>query len=67
MDWTWTEEQQQDVFHQFEFVNKFNLETQNPRRDTSISSVSAGLLSTGLPCLVLIHTTFSQHKSISLK
>ena len=32
-----------NVFHQFEFVNKFNLETQNPRRDTSIPSVSAGL------------------------
>ena len=23
-----------DVFHQFELVNKFNLETQNPKRDT---------------------------------
>ena len=44
MDWTWTEEQQQDVFHQFEFVNKFNLETQNPRRDTSVPSVRAGLI-----------------------
>ena len=31
------------VLHQAEFVDRFNLETQNPRRDTSIPSVSAGL------------------------
>ena len=34
------EQQQTDDFRQFEFVNKINLETQNPRRDTSIPCVS---------------------------
>ena len=37
------EQQQKYVFHQVEFVDKNNLEAQNPRRDTSIPSVSAGL------------------------
>ena len=45
----WPEQQQRYVFHPFEFVdkkiNKKNLEVQNPRRDTSIPSVSAGLKS----------------------
>ena len=31
------------VFHQFEHVDKFNLETQTPRRDASIPNVSTGL------------------------
>ena len=35
------------VFHQVEFVDKNNLEAQNPRRDTSIPSVSAGLSGEG--------------------
>ena len=35
------------VFHQVEFVDKNNLEAQNPRRDTSIPSVSAGLNTAG--------------------
>ena len=35
------------VFHQFEFVDKFNLGSSNPRRDTSIPSVSAGLFTAG--------------------
>ena len=39
----WPEEQQRGVFHQFECVDKINLDAQNPRRDTSIPSVSAGL------------------------
>ena len=43
LDLIWPEQQQKDVFHQFELVNKFNLEDQNPRRDTSIPGVSAGL------------------------
>ena len=30
-----------NVFHQFEFIDKNSLETQNPRRDTSNSRVSA--------------------------
>ena len=36
-----------DVLHQVEFVDKNNLEAQNPRRDTSIPSVSAGLPKSG--------------------
>ena len=43
------EQQQKYVFHQVEFVDKNNLEAQNPRRDTSIPSVSAGLWSCGHP------------------
>ena len=35
------------VFHQVEFVDKNNLEAQNPRRDNSIPSVSAGLSGEG--------------------
>ena len=31
------------VFHQVEFVDKNNLEAENPRMDTCIPSVSAGL------------------------
>ena len=42
----WPEKQQKCVFHQVEFVNKNNFEAQNPRRDTSIPSVGAGLLKT---------------------
>ena len=38
----------QNIFHQVEFVNNNNLEAQNPRRDTSIPSVSAGLELMGL-------------------
>ena len=38
------EQQQKYVFHKFGFVDKNNMETKNPRRDTSIPSVSAGLL-----------------------
>ena len=38
-----SEQPQKHAIHLFEFVNKFNLETQNPRRDTGIPSVSAGL------------------------
>ena len=38
-----SEQEQKHVFHQFELVNKFNLETQKSRRDTDIPSVSAGL------------------------
>ena len=38
------EQQQKYVFHQVEFVDKNNLEAQNPRRDTSIPIVSAGLI-----------------------
>ena len=54
----WQEQQQKDVFHQFEFVDKFNLETQNPRRDSSIPSVSAGLT---VHCEVsTVHWTLSQ-------
>ena len=34
------------VFHQFEFVDKNNLEAQNPMRDTSIPSVSVCLVTT---------------------
>ena len=37
--WIW----QKDDFLQFECVDKWNLETQNPGRDTSIMSVSSGL------------------------
>ena len=33
----------QYVFHLFDIVNKFNLETQNPSSDTNIPCVSAGL------------------------
>ena len=33
-----------NVFRQFEFVDEFNLETQNTRMDTSIPSVSEDLL-----------------------
>ena len=36
------------VFHQFELVDKFDLETENPRRDISILSVSAGMPLPGL-------------------
>ena len=39
----WTEQQKKDVFHQVEFVDKNYLEAQNPRRDTGVLSVSAGL------------------------
>ena len=39
----WPEQQQKYVVHQVEFVDNNNLEAQNPRRDTSIPSVSAGL------------------------
>ena len=39
----WPEQQQKDVFHQVEFVDKNNLEAQTPRRDASIFSASAGL------------------------
>ena len=38
---------QKNVFHQVEFVDKNNLGAQNPRRDTSIPSVSAGLNTAG--------------------
>ena len=31
------------IFHQVEYVGKFNLETHNPRKDTSIQSGSEGL------------------------
>ena len=34
-------QQQKYVFYQFEFVDKFNLENQNPRRHTNNPSVSA--------------------------
>ena len=34
-------------FHQFEFFNKFNLKTQNPRRNSSIPSFSAGSVEHG--------------------
>ena len=30
-------------FHEFEFVNKFNLKTQNPTRNNGIMGISAGL------------------------
>ena len=33
----------QNIFCQVEFVDKSNLEAQNPRRDNSIPSISAGL------------------------
>ena len=39
----WPEQQQKYVFKPLEFVDRFNLETQNPMRDTNIPSVSAGL------------------------
>ena len=47
--WVWYDHnnnktKHKDVFQQFEFVDKNNLETHNPRRDTSILSVSTGLL-----------------------
>ena len=35
------------VFHQVEFVDKNNLEAQNPRRDTCIPNVGAGLAGEG--------------------
>ena len=31
------------AFHKVEFINKKNLEAEDPRRDTSIPTVSAGL------------------------
>ena len=37
------EQEQKKLFHIFEFVNKFNFETQN-RRGTGNPSVSAGLV-----------------------
>ena len=40
----WPGQEQKDVFCQVGFVDKNNLEAQNPRRDTGIPSVSAGLL-----------------------
>ena len=43
----WPEQNKKNFFHQFEFVAKLNLETQNSRRDTSIPSVSAGLCAEG--------------------
>ena len=39
----WPEQRHKSVFHQFEFVDKSNLETQSPGKPTSIPSVSAGL------------------------
>ena len=41
----WPESPNKNVFHQFDFVDKSNLETKNTRRDTNILSVSAGLVS----------------------
>ena len=43
LDLIWLEQQQTYVFHQFELVNKFNLDTETPRRDTSIQIIRAGL------------------------
>ena len=48
MELLMTAQQQKDVFLKVEFVDKNNLEGQNPRRDTSIPSVSAGLPLPGL-------------------
>ena len=47
--WIWYSQKNNKkyVFHQFEFVDKNNKETQNPRSDNSIPSVSAGLTSGG--------------------
>ena len=36
----WPEQEQKYVFYQVEFVDKNNFEAWNPRRDTSIPSVS---------------------------
>ena len=48
----WPIQPQINAFYQFEFVNKFKLERQNPRSDTSILSFSAVLNSTSQPtCL----------------
>ena len=38
----WSEQQDKYVFNKVEFVDQNNLEAKNPRRDTSIPSVSAG-------------------------
>ena len=43
MDLIWPEQQQKDCFNQFEFFDKFNLDTQNPRRDLSTPSISSDL------------------------
>ena len=39
--------QQKPVFHQFEFVKKFNFGNSKPQEGTSILSVSAGLFWAG--------------------
>ena len=44
----WPEPQHKDVFNHIEIVDKNNLEAQNPKRDTSIPSVSTGLDCVGL-------------------
>ena len=49
----WPEQQLKFVFYQLEFVNKNNLETENPRRDISILSISAGLLPASLPSVIV--------------
>ena len=43
----WREQQRKHVSHQIEFVDKNKLEAQNARRDTSIPSVSTGLVGGG--------------------
>ena len=43
----WPEQQQKYVFHLIEFVDKNNLEAQNPWSDTGFPSVNAGLSGPG--------------------